>query len=254
MLVLYTASSRGGTYGDRAMAKSRFPKKTSKHFADDPLYKRLIYVTQYVETNREAAERLGISDSTLRRWKKYGIPERSAINKQYTTKINRVSAAMIAHQNKRVESGKPYHELRTLYYYRTFGGVRTKYWIVKGATYEQMLEILLRECVRGVYSGYSLLLEMTVPFQGLFDGESTFVSSEEIKDVPMRERRKLRASSSWIETTLENPFVSTRNFPLVPGQCHPEDFEDTLYHFYGMPNVLINEIRIKEFRTEDYYD
>lgn len=223
------------------------PKPTSKHFSNDPLYQRVIYVTQYADTNTEAAKRLGISTSTLRRWKKYGIPDRS-IDK-YSKHITRVSAGIKGSWEKQPEIQRK--EFRPLYYYRTFGGVRTKYWIVEGAPYDALLEIILRECYKGIYSGYSLLLETVAPFEGIWDGEGGMYSVDDINSAPIKQRKSIRDSGSWIQTSDADPFISTRTFPLIPGHCHPSEFEDTLFRFYGMKNIRIHEIRVKEFRQSD---
>jgi hypothetical protein len=223
--------------------KSAYPAPTSKHFSGVPAYKRLVYILQHSASNKEAAARIGVSDRTIRRWKALGIPDKSI--KQHAKRLREVSYQIQRKEQNIPPSSRP--EPRPVYYYREFGGIRTKYWIVEGLPYDAILEILMRECLKEIYSGYTLLLKVNVPFEGVWLGDDV-ITRQDLEKTPLRDRRKIREAGSWVEVTMQKPYISTKIYPLIPGFCHPDDFADTVSHFYGSSYLSIYEIRLKEWR------
>lgn len=209
-----------------------------------PAYEHLKTILHLTGTNKEAAKRLGISERTLRRWKSHGIPAKSQL--LYGTKISRVAGGLKSAETRKPPNARK--EYRPFYYYRDYGGVRTKHFVVDGASYDALLYILVRECYKEKYSGFSLLLKLDAPFSGIWDGENRY-SERDLQKMSSRERRETRSTGSWLDVSMSDPFISTRIFPLLPGRCHPDEFAETLNHYFGMKNASIYEIRIKEWRT-----
>lgn len=228
------------------MAKKQY-QKTSKHFGTDPLYQKLIYVIQHTQSNKKAAKRLSISPSTLSRWKAFGIPDRTIQKKKYSQKINRVSSGLKSSIEKLPTEQRA--EPRALFYYRWFGGVRVKYWLVDGLPYDEMLYILLKECNKDYYSSFRIRFEINVDFQGFYDGED-FTSKDDFDNLDNKEKRAIRQNGSWLDVSAGH-IISTKLFALTPGFCHPDEFEESLYRYYGMEFVNILELIFTEQRRDE---
>lgn len=212
-------------------------------FMQQAAYQKLKTVLHLSSTNKEAAKRLGISERTLRRWKSQGVPPKS--QEKYGLKISRVAGGLKAAEQRKAPSQRK--EPRAFYYYREHGGIRTKHFVVDGAPYDELLYILVSECFKEKYSGFSLLLKLDAPFSGIWDGENRY-SEKDLHKMSSKERRETRSTGSWLDITMSDPFISTRIFPLIPGRCHPDEFAEILNHYFGMKNAGIYEIRIKEWR------
>lgn len=212
-------------------------------FMQAPAYQNLKTILHLSDSNKEAAARLGISDRTLRRWKANGIPEKS--KQKYGRKIAHVSGGLKSAEHRKPPSVRK--EPRSFYYYRNYGGVRTKHWVVDGAPYDELLYILVHECNKEIYSGFSFLLKLEAPFSGIWDGENKYPEND-LQKMSSKDRREIRSSGSWLDITMSDPFISTRLMPLLPERCHPDEFIEALNHYHGLKNTSIYEIRIKEWR------
>jgi hypothetical protein len=239
------------------MAKKYAPK-TSKHFAGNPLYQRLVNIMHNVDNVSQASDKIGVSKSTLYRWLKYGIPSKSQNNQEYKQKITRVSAGYTAYR-RRVPSEEQ-KEIRPFFYNRRHGGVITKYWNVENASILQMHEIILRECRTNKYSGFYFLLKFDEPFNGYWDGVSTEVyksdGSGKLVDKDNRplsasERKNARNLGSWVDVSADKPFLNTNIVSLNPYDCNPDILIDNLYQFYNMKHYDIVEIRFNERKSYD---
>ena len=233
-------------------------QKTSKHYGGNPLYQKLVYIAQNSDTRKKAAERLGISPSTLYRWIRFGVPEKVKFVdlKSTAARVYKNTRATVKRRLQRDE----YYEPKTIHFYRYFGGVRSKYYLVQNHTYEQMLEIIMRECEafhdgKINYAGFRFRLKLTAPFEGLYDGDGNFTDDDELAKMTPRERRMARSMSSWIKITIENPYLSSRVFPFQAGDgmCRdPAEYEDNLYKFFHTKNMQIEEIIFSEIRGDEY--
>ncbi len=58
----------------KGTSKQALPAQTSKHFSHKADYQRLVFVLQNSKSNKEAAEKIGVSERTIRRWKTFGVP------------------------------------------------------------------------------------------------------------------------------------------------------------------------------------
>jgi hypothetical protein len=239
-----------------AKPKKRYAPKTSKHFASTKAYENLSYILHNTDSVKEAAQKIGVSRSTIYRWVKYGVSQKAQSDPVISKKINRTAGAYRSYRS-RYFGEKPLKESRPFYYYRTHGGVRTKYWNVVGASYEQMLEIVMLECMRSIYSGFYFQLKFDTPFSGFWDGDNAQFYSQDGTDlkapdgsiIPLRNRQRLRDSTSFVTVNAKSPYMNTKLIPLNDGDCHPDRFENNLYKFFNMNSFTINEIRFNERRT-----
>ena len=197
-------------------------KRTSQAFAGSKAYQNLLYVLRHSATVKEAGTRLGVSDRTIRRWKAYGIPEKS--EHKVRRKLSNIARGFRQRESNIPPALRP--EPKPLHYYRTIHGIRTKFIIVSGLPYDAILDIILRECQNHVYASFTYLLRLKTPFTGDWEG-------------------------SWIKTAISEPWVSSRNQAIIPGYCHPEEFEEQLSYYFGLPNTEIYELRFRGWRNYD---
>lgn len=237
----------------------QFAPKTSKHFANDPLYKRVVFIATTSPNTQAVADRLGVSKSTVYRWLKYGVSNKASNNKDFVKHVNRVSGALMSHRN-RLAQFQAQKEIRPISYYRTHGGVRTKYWIVEGATYEQMLEIILIECMSSKYNAFYFLLKFDEPFTGYWDGDNARfyktdglgnMFTDEGDKIPQRNNKAVRDANSFVTVTAEKPFINTKLIQLNRGDCHPDRFVTNLYKFFHMKHFSIVEMRFNEIKLHN---
>jgi len=243
-----------------ARAKKSYAPKTSKHFADTPQYKRLVNILHNTDTNREAAERIGVSPSTIRRWATYGISNRALKNQKIQSKITRVSAGFSAYR-KTVDTDDQ-KEYRAFSYRRDFGKAFTKYWNVENASYGQIQEIILRECRTNLYAGYYFLLKFDTKFEGFWDSHNAEfyaldgkggMSDSTGRKLEPKERQYVRDNGSFVSVNLKQPFLNTSVFTLDEGQCSPDVLQDTLLKFYYMQHFTIIEVRFNSITYEGNY-
>jgi DNA-binding transcriptional regulator YdaS (Cro superfamily) len=226
------------------MAKPRAQRK----IINTPLYQRMIYVDQYAKTNKEAAARLGISERSLRRWKRDGISNRASQSPKYTSKINRVAAGIVSSQQRLPTEQR--RELRPVWYYHRqyYTDARSKIYKTAGATYEQLLEIVLRECYRGGYTGFSFELKFNAPFEGFMSMDNSIMSYAQYQALPKRQQKEVRDLMCFIQVNMDKPFFRSHKIALIPDDCHPDNFTTTLDNFFHMPNVDITNIKFDEPR------
>lgn len=228
----------------KGTSKQALPAQTSKHFSHKADYQRLVFVLQNSKSNKEAAEKIGVSERTIRRWKTFGVPNKSE-HKKDITKVARNIRRRLSNIPPSLQP-----DPRPLFYYRTFGGVRTKYYIVAGLSYETILNIITDECKKGIYSAYAFLLKFEIPFTGVWTGAEAF-DVYDIDAMTAKERRQLRDAGSWVSVTEREPYLSTRLMPVIKGRCDPDDFAEDLSHYFGLNYTKIYEVRFKEWRALD---
>lgn len=252
----HSRAARGGgklgassSFLSRSRSRSRLEKGHVREFARRPNYRRLIEALQYWGTKR-VAERLGVHPSTIRRWRSYGIPERT--NREFRHKFRSLEKSVAGWLSKIPPSERP--EKRPLYYYRKYqeGRGLAKIYIVEGLAYDQILEILLRECLNSRFHAFSFLLKFNRPLEGVWTGDK-FYTEKDLAKIPLKGRREIREAGSWLDITKERPFVSSsyfafyRTWPdlnrLETFYCHPDDLVEQLNAVWGKPYMSIYEIR-----------
>lgn len=244
--------------------KGVLPPQSSKYFADTAQYKRLSNIVRNTETAQQAAQKIGISKTTLYRWLKYGIPNRALNDKQKQSKITRVSAGFDTYRKSTpTEQQKEY---RPFSYVRKHARSNTKHWNVENASYEQILYIMLKECETQRYNGAYFLIKFNVYFTGYFDGENgdyydadgngNLTAKNGKKLDSYEKRKKVRDTTSWVsQITAEQPFLNTKILDLTTGRCDSGKLNDYLDNFYNMRHFEIIEVRFNDKTfTDNFYE
>lgn len=239
----------GGT-----VAKIKLHAAQHRRKINTDLYQRFLYVVQYSNTNREAAERLGVSTSTIRRWKRDGISNRASQNKEIVHKIRRSSGAIRGYIAHTPEDHRTHKEFRPVYYYRYEGGARSKIWRTKGASFEQLLEIVLRECARGGYTGFSYLTEFKHEWEGFITEENEFIDLDDLSELSKREQKLVRDNSSFISVNMDDPYIASHTQMLLPHDCHPDNFIQTLNNIFNKQFLEVVNIKFNEPRDYLFFN
>lgn len=247
------------TLATKKTPKRTYAPKTSDVFNEGKQYSRLVNIIQNTDTNKQAAARIGVSTSTLRRWIQYGISNRALADKKLQSKINRVSAGFLTY--RKTTPTEQQKEYRPFSYIRKHARAFTKYWNVENASYEQVLDIMLRECETGIYGGLYFLIKFNVSFSGYFDGDtgdyynadgSGKITDKNGAQLDSKSRSSVRASGSWIEQVdPAHPFLNTKLLDLRENRCNSGVLHDYLDKFYYMRHFDIIEVRFNEKTFKD---
>jgi hypothetical protein len=223
-------------------------------------YNRLIKTLQLYPTNKDAAAALGVSDRTLRRYLHEGIPPNAKLSRKKL-------AAVHSGARRRAEYAKLKNAPiipRKIPIHRHLGGTQTDTIYIEGMGPFDVLEILYKACLSGLYMTYSITLKFDIGVEhsitGWFEPETGRfipVDSKEWNETKKNLTRSQREGLSLVTILNNHPFVATRPVAVMPGNlCDPAEYEEQIHNAFNRPymrpvSIVFYKPRAKLLMTDE---
>ena len=215
------------------------PGDYRKHPRTSADYQRLLDILRFSPTDKQVAEKLGVSPRTLSRWKKNGIPPKTH-EKKHADFVRVAANTRKRVFSKPTEQRPEPRQIRTATQYSDIVFVR-------GQPLDAVFETVLRYAAtrQPAFSAYRFILKFNQPFSGIWDGKGTLVSEDDLQRMPKAKAREARKIGSWLDTANQFGYVSTR---LITLEQRPEDHYEDISRFFGQAYYEIDHIIFKKRR------